>query len=760
MVKRNVLCIVVILILSVFSYHAGMITARAVEPAPLFEGKTAEEVLSAAASGIGVPYVWGGTTPDGWDCSGYVTWAGKQLGVDMGRNTGDILHFGQSRGAQVASGTSAGDFNRDYASGLIKAGDVVVFLNSAGTDVHTGIVGGDYSIYHAWGEGAGAYWFVPAYSSWCEGTGTVHCRFDKMWEVDGGHGKSYASYVVFRGVEEKGFVKLVKASVNPRITDDNRCYTLAGAVYGVYLDASCTVQAGTLTTNADGNSDTLELKKGTYYIKELTAPRGYELDETVYTAEVAVKETTVLHVKDAPKYDRAGFFLGKLDQETGELVQGRATLAGACFTVRYYDNAEGRTEGPAKKTWMIQTREIVEEGRLYYKTGLSDEYKMEEGDDFYLDEEGNIVLPVGTYSVEEIKAPEGYLLEDVYFQTQQGEEKFTKGYVTVVREMGETARMDGGNHYQAHDKVIRGDIEGVKVGGKAHKRLADIPFEITSMTTGESHIVVTDENGQFSTSSAWTRHTQNTNQGESCNDGIWFGSCEVNDARGALPFDRYTVTELSCEANKDYELIPPFEVSVYRERQVINLGTLVDEAPDIPEEDDILIHTTASSKEDGAKTAEASGEVTIVDLVTMEGLEPGKTYRLSGWEMLKDGEKELIIDGKRVENAVEFTADKEEMQTEIEFSFNAAELGGSDVVIFEELYDMTDPEKPELAAEHKDIHNMDQTVKIKSAPEEVYPRKAPKTGDRNAVSLSVFILLLVLSCAAIFSCVTIMRKNK
>ena len=63
-----------------------------------------------------------------------------------------------------------------------------------------------------------------------------------MWEVDGGHGKSYASYIVFRGVEEKGFAKLIKASANPRITDGNKCYTLSGAVYGVYSDAACTVQ--------------------------------------------------------------------------------------------------------------------------------------------------------------------------------------------------------------------------------------------------------------------------------------------------------------------------------------------------------------------------------------------------------------------------------------------------------------------------------------------------------------------------------------
>ena len=213
-----------------------------------------------------------------------------------------------------------------------------------------------------------------------------------MWEVDGGHGKSYASYIVFRGVEEKGFAKLIKASANPRITDGNKCYTLSGAVYGVYSDAACTVQEGTFTTDADGNSNTLELKKGTYYVKEHTAPKGYGLDSTVYTVEIAVKETAVLHVKDVPKADKGGFSIMKLDQETGKTAQGRATLAGAVFSIRYYDNVEGRTDGTAKKTWKVQTKEASDESGIYYKTGFADEYKTEESDDFYLDEEGNVVI--------------------------------------------------------------------------------------------------------------------------------------------------------------------------------------------------------------------------------------------------------------------------------------------------------------------------------------------------------------------------------
>ena len=120
-----------------------------------------------------------------------------------------------------------------------------------------------------------------------------------------------------------------------------------------------------------------------------------------------------------------------------------------------------------------------------------------------------------------------------------------------------------------------------------------------------------------------------------------------------------------------------------------------------------------------------------------------------------------MIDGEPVENEIEFVATEEKQQVEIEFSFPAEELGGSDIVIFEELYDITEPEKPEMIAEHKDINNKYQTVAIEE-PEKPQPevKSAPKTGDINVRTLSVFILLLVLSCAAVFSCVTIMRKTK
>ena len=83
-----------------------------------------------------------------------------------------------------------------------------------------------------------------------------------------------------------------------------------------------------------------------------------------------------------------------------------------------------------------------------------------------------------------------------------------------------------------------------------HKRLADVPFRITSKTTGENHVVVTDDNGQFSTSADWASHKHNTNAGKTSEDGVWFGTSEPDDSKGALLYDTYIIEELRSDSNK------------------------------------------------------------------------------------------------------------------------------------------------------------------------------------------------------------------
>ena len=184
---------------------------------------------------------------------------------------------------------------------------------------------------------------------------------------------------------------------------------------------------------------------------------------------------------------------------------------------------------------------------------------------------------------------------------------------------------------------------------------------------------------------------------------------------------------MRCDSNKGFELIPPFEIVVSRNNLVIDLGTLTDEY-----EKEISIHTTATSK-DGEKTILAGKEVTIVDTVKLDGLTKGTKYQLKGWQMLKEENAELIIDGKRVENDYTFIADEEEMKVEIFYTFNASSLGGKNLVTFEELYDFSNSDEPVKVAEHKDIEDDGQTVLITERIIKIHTTATDKDGNKEKI---------------------------
>ena len=164
------------------------------------------------------------------------------------------------------------------------------------------------------------------------------------------------------------------------------------------------------------------------------------------------------------------------------------------------------------------------------------------------------------------------------------------------------------------------------------------------------------------------------------------------------------IEELKCDSNAGFKLIPAFEVVVSRNKVTVDLGTLTDEY-----EKEITIHTTATDKKTGEKMIVAGKDIKIVDKVTLDGLEVGTKYKLSGWQMLKEENAELLIDGKRVDSDYTFSADSEKMTIEITYSFDGSALGGQNLVTFEELYDISNPKEPVKVVEHKDINDDGQT---------------------------------------------------
>ena len=310
-------------------------------------------------------------------------------------------------------------------------------------------------------------------------------------------------------------------------------------------------------------------------------------------------------------------------------------------------------------------------------------------------------LPYGSYQMVESKPGEGYLHTDQTMRSFQ------------IRQDGQVIEFRDGD--AAYNQVIRGDLQFIKVGegGETNMgRFANVAFKLTSQTTGESHIVVTDENGEVRTVTEWNPHSQNTNGNDDVEDetlwddhaGVWFGltteswTVDVQDELCALPYDTYTLEELPCEGNQGYDLVKVPNITISRNNTVIYLGTIDDQFEGVPE-----IGTTATV--DGEHTAEPAEEVTLVDTVTYKNLKVGQTYKLSGVLMDKATGEPLLANEQQITAELEFTPTTSEGTVELTYTFDASALAGKAVVVFEDLY-----QGENVVASHADITDEGQTI--------------------------------------------------
>ena len=327
-----------------------------------------------------------------------------------------------------------------------------------------------------------------------------------------------------------GSLELIKSSANQTITNGNSCYSLKGAVYGLYQNG---IEIARKTTDVNGYAKFENVTAGNYDLKEITPPKGYALDKTTYPVTINSSQTTRVDVKDKPQNDPIAILLGKVDKDTTQnMPQGSASLEGAEFTIKYYavhsDKDPAESGKKPVRTWILKTDK---DGSV----ALDKSYKVS-GDEFYYASNGNATLPLGTVTIKETKAPKGYLLNE-------------KVFVRQITSKGTTEGVETYNMPTIEEEVIRGDIQLVKYGesndepgdsgADIKKPLKDIKFHLTSKTNGDVYTIITDENGFASTKQ--------------------FGNSE----RGNLPFDTYTVTEES--PYPEYDIIVPFEVTVDEE---------------------------------------------------------------------------------------------------------------------------------------------------------------------------------------------------
>lgn len=545
----------------------------------------------------------------------------------------------------------------------------------------------------------------------------------------------HATATVYKVV--KGYIELQKASTCTNVSDNNKLYSLAGAEFSIYDASGKFVQK--LTTNEKGETGRSGLlTAGTYTVKETKAPEGYYAADD-FTVKVNAGQVTKKTVGDKPYNDPLAMLVGKFDGEktyngAGNLPQGSATLADAEFTVDYYDTFDYDNYDVLKKADIEPTRSWTfktdADGFSYFDTE-----HFVSGDAFFYNEQNNICIPRGTIVVRETKAPTGYLKSNaVSFQK--------------IMEGSNTEALKTYNLAEVPEQVYRSDFEFTKKAENGSDRLAGVPFKVTSLTTGESHIAVTDENGYFSSASSWNAHDGNTNANDwaltadgtidsarlDATAGFWFGNNTVLDADGhattgdaikadnalgAMPFDTYSVEELRCTANEGHALVNT-TVTISRNGATIDFGTLDDPEPEI--------HTTAYDASDSDHYI-GVGTVKVSDKVEYSHLVAGKSYTVTG--ELRDAETGdvLKVNGKTVTASQTFTAEKSNGSVTVDFTFDSYDLAGKTLVVYETL---TDANGAKLA-EHKDKDDVSQQVTV-FKPEIGTTATDKADGDKNVVS--------------------------
>ena len=256
-------------------------------------------------------------------------------------------------------------------------------------------------------------------------------------------------------------LKFKKESSNPDLTTDNDCYSLDGGIFAVFSDEKSAydyISDNSVKNNivryfiTDSNGDCKAISKDgnswdynansdlykiaysdSYYAVEMSAPKGFKNYNR--PVQMAINGTdggfAVLSatIADEPLNDPIRILVQKKDAVTGQTTN----MAGAEFTVKYYSGyyySESELNGktPTRK-WILKT-----DSDGYCR--LADEYRAESdfGEDFYLRSSGDVTLPLGTFTVQETKAPTGYKINPELFIRQIKVDEAT-GSITTFNEI-------------------------------------------------------------------------------------------------------------------------------------------------------------------------------------------------------------------------------------------------------------------------------------------------------------------------------------
>ena len=227
-------------------------------------------------------------------------------------------------------------------------------------------------------------------------------------------------------------------------TDESSGVKLSGAVYGIYSDSGCTNRVQTMTTDGNGYAKSAALVAGTYYVKEITAPKGYVLSGTVHTLTVKAGQTTGISATDKEQLGAITIY------KEGEVLSSwngsnftyeKKKLSGATFKV-----TAGADIYKADGTKVYSAGDVVAESLT---TGTDGQVVLSD-------------LHLGTYVVTEIKSIDGYTINTtpqtvaveykdqtvtVQYESTTIENTRQKADVSVVKKDSDTENpLDGGKY--------------------------------------------------------------------------------------------------------------------------------------------------------------------------------------------------------------------------------------------------------------------------------------------------------------------------
>ena len=536
-------------------------------------------------------------------------------------------------------------------------------------------------------------------------------------------------------------------------------YSLANAEYGIYTDSACSKEVATLVTKEDGSSNIVTLNTGTYYIKEKKASNGFKLDDKVYTCVVSANNTTTITSIEDPIFETFNFKLYKENAYDKNIINN---LDEAQFTIKYYDTLSDNVSSlKPKYSWVFKP--IVNNGKVEV---VFDQKHLVSGDKL---NDGSLIMPIGTFTIEESKAPSGFA-KDTNVYVGKVEDK--NGTAAISLQSSGWIKVSGSQIVQSEQpqtvsiSVQKMDKETNKAVAQGIATLKGAEFSVEKLNTQTNKREVV---GKIISDDKGYGKLEKDNSGKKLLPGTYYVK-ETKAPAGYLLNDEEVTIEAKIKeantANFDYQTtikdeitqikvfkvdsngkqIASAEIELLDENDNVVYSFISDGSPhiikglkvghhyklheknvdsnfmlsndiDVIVNDNTLkeyimvdliidIHTNATFKENGLKNYVADGIAHIIDEVEYENLYKGKTYKLVG-ELIDKVDSQSLMSVDHT-----FIPTSKNGRTSMEFEFNLDDYDNHDFVVFETLYLIDEQGNENKVVEHKDLQDENQTVHI------------------------------------------------